>query len=382
MAGGLNETSPPDEGTVVEPESAGTTPPLDNPAREHFLVILTGRKQGQRIAVDARGLTIGRKPPAQLVLPESQVSARHCSVSLSGDELVLTDLGSSNGSFVAGQRVGAPTTVRDGACFRLGDQWLRYEYRSRGEIEAAGELLRDLGAAGAYLRSLLPAPGRLRGLELDWCYQPCAEVGGDLFGCHALGNEHDAMYLLDVSGHGTPAALHTAALVSLLRHSAVPGADMLEPAQVVARLNALFPMEAHGDMFFTIWYGVYARTTRRLRFCSAGHPPAILLTADRRTQVPLATPNLIAGAFSDISFRAAGVDVPPGAWLYLFSDGAYETADADGKRRGLADFIPLLSAPPAAASDEARRLYDAAIRTTAGGTLDDDFSMLVIRFDA
>ena len=46
---------------------------------------------------------------------------------------------------------------------------------------------------------------------------------------------------------------------------------------MLAALNRAFPMEEHAGRFFTIWYGVYDRTSRKLSYASAGHPPAILL---------------------------------------------------------------------------------------------------------
>jgi len=45
---------------------------------------------------------------------------------------------------------------------------------------------------------------------------------------------------------------------------------------VLGRLNAMFQMENHNGMFFTIWYGVYDRATE-LVYASAGHHPAYLV---------------------------------------------------------------------------------------------------------
>ncbi len=381
MADDLNDTKPPDESTVVADD--GAVAELASEPREHFLVVLTGTKRGQRVALGGQALIIGRKPPARLVLPDPRISGRHCSVEIMGDTAIVSDLGSSNGSFVGEARIAAPTALFDGATLRVGDQWLRYEKRVRSEIEAAGELLRDLDAAGEYLRSLLPEPGPLGPLRLDWYYQPCAQLGGDAFGCHALDDQRHAIYLIDVSGHGTPAALHTVSLMNLLRHRALPGTDMAEPARVVAQLNTMFQMESHGGMYFTVWYGVYDAATRRLRYCSAGHPPALLVSADGRQRSELATPNFVAGAMADIAFVDAMADVSPGSRLYLFSDGAYEIETHEGSRWALANFLPLLGAAARGETDaagEAQQLFHTVSRAARGGTLEDDFSMLVVAF--
>ena len=55
----------------------------------------------------------------------------------------------------------------------------------------------------------------------------------------------------------------------MLRQRAVPGADMGRPEEVLKALNAMFPMEDHAGMYFTMWYGVYDRLRRELTFASA-----------------------------------------------------------------------------------------------------------------
>ena len=65
---------------------------------------------------------IGREPPADIVIPAPQVSARHAEIRhLSGDRYSLFDLGSSNGTFVNGIRIDS-TTIRPTDDVRLGSQ--------------------------------------------------------------------------------------------------------------------------------------------------------------------------------------------------------------------------------------------------------------------
>jgi sigma-B regulation protein RsbU (phosphoserine phosphatase) len=64
---------------------------------------------------------------------------------------------------------------------------------------------------------------------------------------------------------------------------------MADPAEVLATLNAMFPMEDNAGMYFTMWYGVFDTLSRCLDFASAGHHPAYLVAGDRREAVPLKT---------------------------------------------------------------------------------------------
>ena len=92
-----------------------------------------------------------------------------------------------------------------------------------------------------------------------------------------IDDDHMAFYLLDVCGHGVGAALLSVTAINVLRSAALPNTDFRDPAAVLGALNDAFPMEKQNNMYFTIWYGVYQRATRNLRYASAGHPPALLL---------------------------------------------------------------------------------------------------------
>ena len=48
--------------------------------------------------------------------------------------------------------------------------------------------------------------------------------------------------------------------MNVLRQRALPNTDFRDPAQVLHRLNAMFQMESHGGMYFSIWYGVSSRS--------------------------------------------------------------------------------------------------------------------------
>ena len=72
--------------------------------------------------------------------------------------------------------------------------------------------------------------------------------------------------------------------------------------------------------------------------------------------------------------------LPPGSSLYLFSDGAFEFMTKENRRWTMAEFLPLLLQPPTPGVSEAERVYDLVRQAARPGPLDDDFSMMVIRF--
>jgi serine phosphatase RsbU (regulator of sigma subunit) len=344
----------------------------------HYLVIVEGATPGRRVGIDAAGVTVGRDPQQTLVFTDPQLSRRHARVLLVNGEPVVEDLGSTNGTFVDGRRLTAPAKLRPNQVLRIGSQVLRYERRNRRDVEREEELARDLQKASAYVASLLPAPLADGPVRTEWRFEPSTQLGGDAFGYGWLDPETFVFYLLDVSGHGVGSAMHSTAVLNVLRQRALPHVDFTDPAAVLASLNKRFQMDDHNDLFFTMWYGVYRLTTRSLVCAGAGHHPAYLVAPDRRAAQPVGTSAPMIGAFPDISFDVEHRTLPPGAALYLFSDGAFEIETRDERRWEMGDLLPLLLQSPVAGRPESERVYQLVRQAARPGPLGDDFSLVVL----
>lgn len=236
-------------------------------------------------------------------------------------------------------------------------------------------LAAELADAARYVFSILP-PVRDIDPATAYLLVPSTELGGDSFGYHDIDRDHFALYLLDVCGHGVGAALLSVSVINLLRASAINQTDFRDPASVLAGLNAIFPMERQNNMFFTIWYGVYQKSTGKLRYATGGHPPALLCRTDGRIDELITTGNLVIGAFDDVAYDSAEVQVAPGDKLIVLSDGTFELDSEEGDMlsvSALARFIAEENATPEQVLAWARRNH-------GGDVLPDDFSMLEIRF--
>lgn len=346
----------------------------------HYLVAIGGAEPGKRIEVDAEPVTIGRDKRQTLAFNDTELSRLHARVSLVKGEVVVEDLKSTNGTFVEGQRIAEPVMLREGNVFRVGGQLLKYERRSRRDIEQAQELDRDLRKASSYVLSLLPPPLVTGPVRADWCFIPSARLGGDAFGYYWLDPSTFVFYLVDVSGHGVGSAVHSVTVLNVLRQRALPGVDFRKPAEVLTSLNDRFQMDSHNGLYFTMWYGVYDTGDRTLTYGSAGHHPAYLVAADRKAAQPLGMSALMIGAFPGHEYDVQQTSVPTGSTLYLFSDGVFEFKTTDERQWALSDFLPLLVEPVLPETPETERLYRAVRRAAGPGALDDDFSLMVVTF--
>ena len=251
--------------------------------------------------------------------------------------------------------------------------------------EALRQLTAELNEAAEYVKKILPEPIRQGPVLTDWRFIPSTSLGGDSFGYHALDEDHFAIYLIDVCGHGVGAALLSVSVMNVLRSQTLPNTDFREPDQVLSALNDTFQMEDHNNMYFTIWYGVYNMKTRSLVYANGGHPPALLLEGtpgeDGRV-VRLANKNTIIGGLPGLSYRRDVCQVPAPARLYVFSDGVYEVAAPGGTMWELDEFVEFMSAPPPdGTGSNLDRLWSHVRRLRGSDNLEDDFSILEVDFE-
>ncbi|MFO0846000.1 MAG: SpoIIE family protein phosphatase [Gemmataceae bacterium] len=222
----------------------------------------------------------------------------------------------------------------------------RIRYHSRGYIallerneayerlaESQKELAAEIAGAERYVRSLLPKKWQ-GDVSIDWKFVPSAQLGGDMFGYHWIDKEHLAIYLLDVSGHGVGSSLLAVSAANVLSSRSLPDTDFRDPARVLAGLNDAFQMERQDNKYFTIWYGVFHKPTRKLSYSNGGHPDALLHTgpdAAAATLHQLASTDPLIGMMPEgMPFEARSVELGPYARLLVFSDGVFEVERPDG----------------------------------------------------
>jgi sigma-B regulation protein RsbU (phosphoserine phosphatase) len=336
----------------------------------------------RRVPIVPGGVVIGRSPPADIVIPVADISRKHCRIDVDadGEWAMITDLGSTNGTFVGGERVQTPAPLRNGSALSFGSFALRYERRDKGEVAEEAELASELRRAADYVRAILPQPISSGQIQAEWWFVPSSQLGGDAFGYQFLDDGSFTGFVLDVSGHGIGSAMHAANVANVLRRRALPGVDFRDPAQVAAGLNAMFPMEEHNGLLLTLWYFAYEPATRQLRFCAAGHHPSFLVSSDAPEPVPLWLRGPTIGMLPSGNWMVGRKEVPPGSRLYVFSDGAFEIVESSGRQWVIEDLRLIMKRPEQSGISESQRLYQAVRAATGAAPLEDDFSVLVVRF--
>jgi len=93
----------------------------------HWLDVVAPTSAATRVPLTDSPVVIGRARPAQLLLPDGLVSRAHCQVEVVEDEVRVTDLGSTNGTFIDGRRIETPETLAEGVMLRIGPYSLTYK---------------------------------------------------------------------------------------------------------------------------------------------------------------------------------------------------------------------------------------------------------------
>jgi hypothetical protein len=90
-----------------------------------MLKVESGPAKGQRLAVGPQGLTVGRQAGNDLAVEDTEASRRHARFDLRDGALVVTDLGSANGTTVNGQPIAGEHRLAPGDVVQIGGSAIR-----------------------------------------------------------------------------------------------------------------------------------------------------------------------------------------------------------------------------------------------------------------
>jgi pSer/pThr/pTyr-binding forkhead associated (FHA) protein len=91
------------------------------------LVLLSTGMTGRTHELKADKTTIGRVEDNSFQIAEASVSSHHCEILLKGNDVVVKDLNSTNGTFINGDRVSLESPLKPGQILRLGQIEMRLE---------------------------------------------------------------------------------------------------------------------------------------------------------------------------------------------------------------------------------------------------------------
>lgn len=220
--------------------------------------------------------------------------------------------------------------------------------------DAYSRIREDLDAAVKMQRGLLPSSAlTVSGFRFEWIFVPCHFVAGDIFNFFQLNEHRVGFYILDVAGHGIPAAMLSVTLSKVLSpissqgsplmrfFSDPPHYDVATPAEAVHALNQMFQSDDDAMHYFTMVYGIVDARSARTILTQAGHPSPVYQPKGGRAEL-LGTGGFPVGMLPDAKYDEQHLTLHPGDRLFLYSDGITECTGKNGELFSRDRLITLL----------------------------------------
>ena len=407
----------------------------------YSLIVENGMTEGRIFPLEER-LTIGRAPDNDIQLKDSSVSRRHALIQFTDGKPVLEDLGSSNRTFVNGEKVNKQS-LSNGDKLRLGRISLRLyqgDHSPTHESMVDTQVIEEFTGFSTPYRALQTStaenkppsifysgqtepfefqlrqfreiqsgffPAQLPKLP-DWeiaaCLHPASEATGDFYDAFWLPGNYLGLVIADVCDKGMGSALFMSLIRTLIRvfsgESRLPGlfvpagtdliinqteeqgfedTDQLEALKAISLTNDYIARE-HGQtcMFATIFLGVLNTLNGSLVYINGGHEPLVIVGPTGVVQ-DLPPTGPAVGLMPSVQFKIQHIQLYPGDILVGYTDGVTESFGPDGELFTRKRLWSLLQEPAPSASQLLERVKASLFAYIGDARPTDDITLMVVQ---
>ena len=239
-------------------------------------------------------------------------------------------------------------------------------------IEKNKKMSKDLGFAKRIQEKILPQKGKIDNLMIDYIYKPSETLSGDMFDVFQIDDENIGIYISDVVGHGVAASMMTMFIRQTMRSIKI---DILSPSIALAELHRRFTMLGlETDKYFTIFYGVFNKSTYQFKYANAGHNSIPIKYNDDGLEVLEIKGYPIALLFDEMMYDEKKVQLKKDDKILFYTDGITESKDKDGKEFGIESVIEMIEAHN---GDLLTEIQDKII-SYSWGEQEDDFALVLM----
>ena len=232
--------------------------------------------------------------------------------------------------------------------------------------------------AGQYLQpQIRPAtPWDAQGIKFEHCVVPALYLTGDSLDYFELPDGRILLYLADVSGSGTAAALISMLLKSIVQefiivNDVAPTTLSITPASVLAYLNQRL-LSYGSDRHVTLICAIIDTKESLLCWSVAGHLPSPVLYSEGHTAF-LSGKGQPVGLFEQAKYSNEQMPLPHAFSLSFFSDGIFDVLPEKGLVSSEAALPKLMHAVQGDYAEAVKRLGLANC-----SNMPDDIAMLVL----
>ncbi len=247
------------------------------------------------------------------------------------------------------------------------------------------EIRQEMELASRMQKAMLPEQtNHLDGVSFSWQYLPSTFLAGDTLDCFQLDGNTVGFYLLDVSGHGTAAAMFSMMVRNVLTPRpdskgvmrTIPGG----PAGILGELNRRFQTSVGNMQYFTIVYGILNTVTGELELANGGHPEPLIVDGSGKLEM-VEEGGCPVGLVPGIDYETIRLKLNKGQKLILYSDGVTECENDNGEQFGQERFRDAIDENRENNVDQMLgELADRLKQWSGGDAFEDDLSLLALEW--
>lgn len=205
--------------------------------------------------------------------------------------------------------------------------------RFYAEALEGARMAEQMRLGGLVQRRMIPEQSpQVSGLDVSAVYQPCFQIGGDLYDFIELDENTIAISIADVIGKGVPAAIMMSMFRGTLRAYADGGYGRHTLKEIVKKLNATSCSECRNGEFITLFLANIDTENMQMTYCNCGHEPALLIRDSKITELDKG--GLVLGVMEDAEYEIGTTALEDGDTLLMYTDGLIDAVNFEGELWG------------------------------------------------
>jgi len=206
--------------------------------------------------------------------------------------------------------------------------------RLYAEALEGARMAEQMRLAAVIQRRMIPEKAPcMRGLDVSAVYQPCYEIGGDLYDFLQTDDHRLIVGISDVIGKGVPAAIMMSMFRGTIRAYADGGYTRHGMEEVIRRLNRTACRECRDGEFITLFIARIDTKENTITYCNCGHEPGLMIRADGRIE-ELEQGGLVLGIDPDTEHCTTTAPFGQDDLLLLYTDGLIDAMNFEGQMWG------------------------------------------------
>jgi len=206
---------------------------------------------------------------------------------------------------------------------------------------------------------------------------PAREIGGDYYDFFELDNGDIGIVMADIVGKGIPAGLYMAMLKSILHTHFL---SYTSPKAALEKINALLYRDPVISKFVPLFYAIFNPNTLELRYCNAGHEPALVFT--KNGFITLDTMGYPLGSMAESSYEEKQITLSDQDMVLLYTDGIIEARNEKGGAFGYTQLKNLVKkSKQSSAKQVVESIYSHIKKNFQPKKQHDDLTLVVLKVD-